>query len=141
MVAGVLVPYPTSPCKARVPAEKIDFSTEKPVLMSEVEPKPSEGDPARNDKVPVTSRNALLDLPEFVRLKAGVLANRRIGRFAEDRSTHFQSSGSSVPRAGTSCTASKRVFSVTFSDNLDPACNPIFSFKAGRNEGAETLML
>ena len=56
--SGSPLPYPTLPRKPIVSEEKIDFSTEKPVLISDALPNPSDAAPARNDNVPFSSRSA-----------------------------------------------------------------------------------
>ena len=52
---GEPLPYPTLPCSAIVPEEKIERSTENTVLMSEALPKPPEAEPATNERVPLRS--------------------------------------------------------------------------------------
>src|SRR5262249_53552898 len=121
-----------------VPAENIDFSTAKPVLTSEALPKPSEPDPATKESVPFRSWRSLPDSEDANEPSS---RTRRIGRFAVDRSTHFQSSSSVGPRNGASWIASNKVFNVTLRTTLLPARKPIRSRNAGRNEGADTLIV
>ena len=52
---GAPLPYPTSPLNLSVSEEKIDFSTTKPVLISETEPNPCEGEPATKESEPFKS--------------------------------------------------------------------------------------
>src|ERR1700722_4153557 len=94
---GELLPYPTLPRRPIVSEEKMDFSIEKPVLISDALPNPSAGDPARNDRVPLISRSPLADSTPP---SEGGSTNRRIGRLDTERSTHFQSSSSAGPLAG-----------------------------------------
>src|SRR5580704_236544 len=58
---GELLPYPTLPRNPILSEAKIDFSTEKPVLISATLPNPSDGAPVTNDNVPLSSRSAFSD--------------------------------------------------------------------------------
>src|SRR3989442_10389583 len=88
---GEPLPYPTLPCTAIVPEEKIDFSTANPVFISDVLPNPPpEGEPATNERVPFRSRSLCSEFAAVTAVPSGSM--RRIGRLALDRSTHFQSS-------------------------------------------------
>src|SRR5947209_7416004 len=118
------------------PVENIDFSTENPVLISEVLPYPCEAAPATNESLPVTS---WLSLSEEATTAVPSSNIRSIGRLEADLSTHFQSSSELWGRPGASWTASKRVLRVTLMTLEAPALKPIRSRKDGRNEGAETL--
>src|SRR5207247_5575923 len=94
---GEPLPYPTLPCTAIVPEEKIDFSTANPVFISDVLPNPPEGEPATNDSVPFRSRLLCSEFAAVTAVPSGTM--RRIGRLALERSTHFQSSSSHGPGA------------------------------------------
>src|SRR5580692_3051300 len=137
-----LVPYPTFPRKPIVSEEKIDFSTEKPVLISATLPKPSDGAPARNDSVPV--RFLPLFAPSALAITGLLFAelsstNRKMGRFDTERSTHFQSSSSDEVLTGAMLIASNNVFNVTLTMVLVLACSLMCSRNAGRKVGAETF--
>src|SRR5437899_3070482 len=137
---GEPLPYPTLPCTAIVPEEKIDFSTANPVFISDVLPNPPEGEPATNERVPFRSRSPCSDLDGTTTcVPSGNM--RRIGRLALERSTHFQSSSSAGPRIGPSWMASNSVFSVTFTTTLAHARRPTHSSNDGRSEGALTFKL
>src|SRR5881392_3467772 len=126
---GEPLPYPTLPCTAIVPEEKIDFSTANP----------PEGEPATNDSVPFRSRLLCSEFAAVTAVPSGSM--RRIGRLALERSTHFQSSSSPGPRIGPIWMASNSVFSVTFTTTLAPARRATRSRNAGKNEGALTFKL
>ena len=136
---GEPLPYPTLPCTAIVPEEKIDFSTANPVFISDVLPNPPEGEPATNDSVPFRSRLLCSEFAAVTAVPSGSM--RRIGRLALERSTHFQSSSSPGPRIGPIWMASNSVFSVTFTTTLAPARRATRSRNAGKNEGALTFKL
>src|ERR1700691_5031205 len=94
---GELPPYPTLPRNPILSEAKIDFSTEKPVLISATLPNPSDGAPVTNDNVPFKSRSPFPASPNTASDGSspdGSSTSRRIGRFDTERSTHFQSSRS-----------------------------------------------
>src|ERR1700756_1188528 len=62
-----------------------------------------------------------------------------MGRFATERSVHFQSSSLGRLRIGPSCITPSNVLKVTLTLRLAPGRRPTFSRSAGRNEGAGTL--
>src|SRR3954471_18896595 len=134
---GSAEPYPTSPLTVNVPEAKTDFCTEKPVLMSEIEPKPSEGAPATKESVPFKS----LEVDDLSATVIGEPSGRmrRTGRFAVERNTQSQSPSSEVPCRGVNCNASNTVDKVRFNKMLAPALRLIFSRRVGRKAGAETF--
>src|ERR1700683_722552 len=72
-------------------------------------------------------------------LAAGSSNTRKTGRFATERSVHFQSSSSAAPRSGPTRAAFSKVVRVMFRRTLVPGCKPTFSRSTERKEGAETL--
>jgi len=78
--------------------ENIDFSTTNPVLMSETAPNPSEGAPAKKERVPFNSRPVSPVLAKTTGEPSGRIL--RTGRFAVERNTHSQSPSSLLPRRG-----------------------------------------
>src|SRR3954465_7032923 len=135
---GSAEPYPTSPFTVKVPEAKTDFCMEKPVLMSEIEPKPSEGAPATKERVPFKSVD--VDLSATITGEPSGRM-RRTGRFAVEGNTQSQSPSSDVPSRGVNCSASKTVDRVRFNKMVAPALRLIFSRRVGKKEGAETLTL
>src|SRR5271154_6533925 len=137
MEAGEVLPYPMLPRKPIVSAEKIERSSENPVLKSDALPKPSAAEPARNDRVPRKSRSPFCPSPP--NLADGSSTSLRIGRLDTERNTHFQSSASAGPRTGATLITSNKVLSVRLTMTRAPGRIPTPSFKVGRKEAAETL--
>src|SRR5947209_2481922 len=106
----------------------------KPVLMSDIEPKPSDGAPAMKESVPF--RSVEVDLSATMTGEPSGRI-RSTGRFAPERSTRTQSPSSELLRRGEICSASKIVDKVRLSRTLAPAFTVIFSRKVGRKDGAE----
>src|ERR1700690_2581286 len=113
---GELLPYPTLPRRPIVSEEKMDFSIEKPVVISEALPNPFDGDPARNDNVSLSSRSPLADSASTARERSSKI--RRMWRLDTDQRPHFQSSSSAGPRPGAIWMASNSVLSVTLTTVL-----------------------
>src|SRR5581483_6282342 len=121
---------------------KMERSMEMPVLISEALPKPVDPAPARNESRPLNSwllgEESPIEAMEALEELSSTA--RRIGRLAEERSTHFQSSWSAGLWAGATLIASNNVLSVRLRTILPPARKPTPSRKDGRYAVAETLM-